>query len=151
MAHWNNILLCVDSSTNSDRAVEYLTQLGDVLSEATFCILHIYPEPPPNFLQKGGILNDYIRKREQRGINLINKARLRLIQRGFSEARISSVVSMAEGMTISQRVLEIRKQGGFGTVIVGKRGISKAEEFLFGSVSNALARQSKEFTVWIVG
>lgn len=151
MALWNNILLCIDSSANSDRAVEYLTQLGNALSEATFCILHIYPEPPPNYIIKGGTLKDYTQKRELRGINLISRARTRLLEAGFSEAKISSVVSMAEGMTISQRVLQIRKQGEFGTVIVGKRGISKAEEFIFGSVSNALARQSKEFTVWIVG
>ena len=40
---------------------------------------------------------------------------------------------------------------GFGTVVTGKRGVSKAEEFLFGSISNALARHARDFTAWIVG
>jgi nucleotide-binding universal stress UspA family protein len=58
---------------------------------------------------------------------------------------------MAEGRTISEVVLEVQAEGDFGTVVTGKRGVSKAEEFLFGSISNALARHSKNFTSWIVG
>lgn len=58
---------------------------------------------------------------------------------------------MAEGKTISQVVLEVQAEGSFGTVVTGKRGVSKAEKFLFGSISNALARHSKDFTSWIVG
>ncbi len=58
---------------------------------------------------------------------------------------------MAEGGTISEMVLAVQAKGNYGTVVAGKRGVSKAEEFLFGSISNALARHSKDFTAWIVG
>ncbi len=58
---------------------------------------------------------------------------------------------MAEGRTISDTLLEVRQKGNFGTVVTGKRGVSKAEEFLFGSISNTLARHCNDFTSWIVG
>jgi hypothetical protein len=34
---------------------------------------------------------------------------------------------------------------------VGKRGISKAEEFLFGSISNALIHNGRDIAVWVIG
>jgi nucleotide-binding universal stress UspA family protein len=41
--------------------------------------------------------------------------------------------------------------GGYGTIVVGRRGISKAEQFLFGSVSNKIVQNAKDCTVWVVG
>jgi len=42
------------------------------------------------------------------------------------------------------------KEGGFGTVALGRRGVSKAEEFLFGSVSSKIIHSVKGCTVWVV-
>lgn len=151
MQPWDNILLCVDSSQNSDRAVEYVARFVSNLPEVRICLLHVYPAPPPDYFTKNGTLDSYTARREQRGIKLLHRAEQTLVAAGVSAGCISKVVSMAEKRSISQQVLEIRKQGNCGTVVTGKRGISKAEEFLFGSISNALARQSKDFTTWIVG
>lgn len=151
MTPWDNILICVDSSQNSDRAVEYVGRFVRYLKEVKICLLHVYPLPPPDYFVKGGTVESYTQSREQRGIKLLKRAATTLVAQGVSETCISKVVSMAEGRSISQQVLEIRRNGNCGTVVTGKRGISKAEEFLFGSISNALARQSKDFTTWIVG
>lgn len=35
-------------------------------------------------------------------------------------------------------------------MVIGRRGVSKAEEFLFGSVSNKLVYHAKAHTVWVV-
>jgi len=58
---------------------------------------------------------------------------------------------MAEGKTISQAIIDEQKSGGFGTVILGKRGLSKAEEFLFGSISSALLHKTRDCAVIAVG
>ena len=81
----------------------------------------------------------------------LQEATIVLEDMGINGRDISQKICMAEGRTISQMVLDIRKEGQFGTVVTGKRGVSKAEEFLFGSISNALARHSRDFTAWIVG
>ena len=51
---------------------------------------------------------------------------------------------------MAQDILEVLKDGGFGTVVIGRRGVSKAEEFLFGSVSNKIIHSVKDCTVWVV-
>jgi nucleotide-binding universal stress UspA family protein len=151
MMPWDNILLCVDSSQNSDRAVQYVARFVSHLPEVKICLLHVYPAPPPDYFTKNGSLEGYTARREQRGVKLLKRAEEILVGAGVDGTCISKVVAMAEGRSISQQVLAIRRQGNCGTVVTGKRGISKAEEFLFGSISNALARQSKDFTTWIVG
>ena len=44
-----------------------------------------------------------------------------------------------------------QEQEGYGTIVVGKRGIPKAEEFLFGSISSALIHTGKDIAVWVIG
>lgn len=54
------------------------------------------------------------------------------------------------GTSIAQEILAVLKEERFGTVVVGRRGVSKAEEFLFGSVSNKIIHHAKDCTVWVV-
>ncbi|SHO48424.1 universal stress protein [Desulfopila aestuarii] len=151
MKNWQKILLAVDGSPTSERAVRYVCNIAPLMREAEVCILNVYPEPPPDYYTQGGRLDNYKAMREARAKEMLDEAVTQLLAAGVPESRISRRVEMAEGRTISEVVLEARAEGDFGTVVAGKRGVSKAEEFLFGSISNALARHSKNFTSWIVG
>lgn len=151
MDNWQRFLIAIDKSETSMRAVRYVGHMAVGLAEKHICLLHVYPEPPPDFYTKGGRLDRYQMLREERADLFLQEAAIILEEMGISGHDISQKVCMAEGRTISQMVLDIRKEGDFGTVATGKRGVSKAEEFLFGSISNALARHSRDFTAWIVG
>lgn len=151
MIGWEKILVAVDGSETSERAVRYVSKIAPLIENVQVCLLHVYPEPPPDYYTKGGRLDAYRRKRDKVAKMMLKEAAIVLKGAGLPSSSITSRYSMAEGKTISQVVLETQAEGGFGTVVAGKRGVSKAEEFLFGSISNALARHSKHFTSWIVG
>ena len=151
MKNWNRFLIAVEKSDTSLRAVRYVGYMAAGLADLHVCLLHVYPEPPPDFYVQGGMLDRYQMLREERAELFLLEALNVLEAAGISGRNISQRICMAEGRTISQMVLEIQKEGQFGTVVTGKRGVSKAEEFLFGSISNALARHSRDFTAWIVG
>lgn len=151
MKNWNRFLVAVDKSETSLRAVRYVGYMVAGLADAHICLLHVYPEPPPDFYNQGGKLDRYQMLREERAEHFLLESLVILEAAGISGRKISQRVCMAEGKTISQMVLDIQREGQFGTVATGKRGVSKAEEFLFGSISNALARHSRNFTAWIVG
>ena len=74
-----------------------------------------------------------------------------LVEAGIRLDSISRAAHLAVGKTISQMVLDVQREGDFGTVVVGKRGVSKAEEFLFGSISNALIHNGRDIAVWVIG
>ena len=151
MGKWYKILVAVDAMESSMTAVHYVGKVAGGIHGVSISLLHVYPEPPPDFYVKGGILEHYQDKRTSRAERVFHHCTEILISAGIDKKAICSTIQMAEGKTISETLLEVCRKGDFGTVVTGKRGVSKAEEFLFGSISNALARHCQDFTAWIVG
>jgi len=96
-------------------------------------------------------LSAYKEEQDAKAERVFDKAMALLTEAGVSQEQVSTDNRFAEGKTISEELLAVRSEGDFGTVVVGKRGVSRTEEFLFGSISNALAQHSVNFTTWIVG
>ena len=151
MAQWEKILIAVDEGQTSLRALRYVGRMTASMADISICLLHIYPEPPPDFYPNGGVLEVYRAERENKAETIFAKGEKVLLESGLPPEAIHRAIHPAGGKTISQMVLDVQREGNFGTVVVGKRGVSKAEEFLFGSISNALARYSSRFTTWVVG
>lgn len=145
------ILIAVENIDATMQAVRYVGAMVGSLPETHITLLHVYPEPPPPFYQQGGLLPDYQHQKEEESEKIFNDAQAILTESGVDPEFIDRRNYMAEGKTISRMILDIQQEGEFGTVVVGKRGVSKAEQFLFGSISNALVNSSGHFTVWVVG
>jgi hypothetical protein len=45
MADWNNILIAVDETESSLRAVKYVRQVTRNVQTVSICLLHVYSEP----------------------------------------------------------------------------------------------------------
>lgn len=151
MKDWDRILIAVDKTATAMNAVKYVGTIIGTLKPPQISLLYVYPEPPPNFYQTGGLLPDYEKEKKELADQIFNESRIILKECGIDPENIHAVTRMASGETISQTILDVQKEEGYGTVVVGKRGVSKAEEFLFGSISNALVHSSGSFAVWVVG
>ena len=57
---------------------------------------------------------------------------------------ITGVVSRAGA------IVDEARHGGYGTVVIGRRGISKVEEFFMGRVSSKVINLAKDLSVWVV-
>ena len=150
MADWHKILVAVDGSSLSERVLDYVGEVVGSIDRAKICLLHVYPEPPPYYFTEKHTLQEYQQEKEAAARQVFNRAGQVLAGHAIAAARITTTCLMATGKTFSKTILQVQKDGEFGTVVLGKRGISKAEEFLFGSVSNAVIRESHDFTVWVV-
>lgn len=150
MAAGKKILVAVNDGETSMKAVRYV---GEMLGRTDFkiCLLHVAPEPPPYYYLEGKTLDDYLKGKEALAAAIFEQARQELATFGIAGEMVASQMQIAEpAETISQSIVRVRQEGGFGTVVVGKRGVSKTEEFLFGSISNAIAQKCSGFAVWIV-
>ncbi|MBE9535512.1 MAG: universal stress protein, partial [Proteobacteria bacterium] len=47
-------------------------------------------------------------------------------------------------------IIQYALKGEYGTIVVGRRGLSEVEEFPMGRVSNKIIHMSKELAVWVV-
>ncbi len=50
----------------------------------------------------------------------------------------------------SDAIVKEAEDGGYGTIIVGRRGLSKIEAFFMGRVGHKVVYGGKKFTVWVV-
>lgn len=151
MGEWKKILVAVDGTDTARRALRYLATMVGSVAGVEICLLHIAPEPPPYYYLEGHSLKEYALAKNAAAAVIFAEAREILSELGLSGGAVSCQNYLtASGESISDGILAVQKQGGYGTVVVGKRGVSKAEEFLFGSISNAVV-QKCDFTVWVVG
>ncbi len=151
MSDWKRMIIAIDDSPRSINAVKYVGSIAGHLADIGLCLLHIYPEPPPGYYQSGASLDDYQDEQEERAKMLFGQSKKILQDHGVSPHAITSRCRMAGGQSISEAILELQTKEDYGTVVVGKRGISKAEEFLFGSISNALIHNGRDIAVWVIG
>jgi nucleotide-binding universal stress UspA family protein len=151
MSDWKRIIIAIDESPRSINAVEYVGSIAGHLDGVHLCLLHIYPEPPPGYYQTGATLDDYKNEQEERAKMLFGQAKKILQGHGVAPHAIASRCQIAGGLSISAAILELQTKEEYGTIVVGKRGISKAEEFLFGSISNALIHNGRDIAVWVIG
>jgi nucleotide-binding universal stress UspA family protein len=150
MNDWKKILIGVDNTPTSNQGVEYVARIAGGLPGVRMCLLHVYPEPPPDYYSGGGTLDSYRRDKEKKAEQLMKECDGILQQAGVNGKSISHEIRMADQKTISETILTCQQEGGYGTLVVGRRGVSKAEEFLFGSISSALIHHAKQCTVWVV-
>ncbi len=143
------ILLAFDSSEGSKKAVDYVgTMLGGSNSDVTL----LYAIRDINILLKSlspSEQEEFIRE-GQVGIKpVFDEAKNSLINAGFDSDRVTTRL-VTEVSSRAGAIIEEAKRGGYGTIVVGRWGLSKVEEFFMGRVSNKIVHMAKEMAVWVV-
>ncbi|MBU0729429.1 MAG: universal stress protein [Proteobacteria bacterium] len=150
MNDWGKILVAIDETPASERALRYLGKFAGRIGSSEVCLLHIYPEPEQGLLKDGQSAADYQKGKRSIARKILQKGATLLEGCSVSPEKISRECRMASGKTISQIILQVQEEGGFGTVVVGKRKVSRSDDFLFGSILKSLVHQGESFTLWVV-
>lgn len=79
----------------------------------------------------------------------IEEAKRKLVSAGLNSANIYGRV-LTEKPSRAGSIIAEAKAGGFGTIIVGRRGLSAVEEFFVGRVSRKVLHMAKKMAVWVV-
>lgn len=147
----NKILIAIDLSENSLKAVEYVGAMASCCSAVRITLLHIIKEPSPDIMPDENHRRSYVERVRSEVLGLMEQAAQRLKSHGIAENHIQLKIQICKRpVSVSELILHEQKSGAYGTVVVGRRGVSKREEFLFGSVSNSVMREAKHCTVWVV-
>ena len=145
-----HILLSLDESENSRRALVYTADIlgGSPGFRAT--LLHIIPEPPEDYFENDKEKNEWFEKESSRAENFLNTCKNLLLDSGFENSQIETLVEIRKCITVADCIMEVQKRLDCCTIIVGRRGISKKEEFIFGSTSSKLLHSQKNCAIWVV-
>jgi nucleotide-binding universal stress UspA family protein len=145
-----NILISVDESENASRAVDYVAQLLGGLEDFRITLLHVIPEPEEDYFRTEEEKERWLEQYREKMDNRMENYRRRLIDAGFAEDRVKVRITMRFCPSMAKCILQERDQLEYSTIVVGRQGLSRSEEFLFGSISSKIVNHARDCTVWVV-
>jgi len=146
------VLLGLDPSQGAMRAVDHVGEiLGETKTEVT--LLNVLRSPSllqPDIEELSPDKQKEIYDQAKEEIDpVFEKATKALKKSGFSQERIST--NLITGVSSrAGTIVEEAKRKGCGTIAIGRRGISKVEEFFMGRVSNKVINIARDQAVWVV-
>ncbi len=142
------ILVAMDSSENAMLAVDYLAStLGGFDFKITlFHVIRGTQELEFPFLFSS---KESVDAAMQEIESVFDSAKRRLTDAGFGPDQITSRVVVNVRSRAGAIVKEAR-EGDYGTIVLGRRGLSRVQEFFMGRVSNKVINTIRNRAVWVV-
>ena len=147
----NKFIIAFDGSKGSMRSVSTVaTILNNAISEIMICHvirsigiekLTLSETPLPEF--------DWAELCVKKIEPAIEEAKRRFVSAGLDSEKIYGKI-LTEKPSRAGGIIAEAKAGGFGTIVVGRRGLSAVEEFFIGRVSRKVLHMAKKMAVWIV-
>jgi nucleotide-binding universal stress UspA family protein len=145
-----HVLIALDESENAKRALLYAADFLGGVPGFRATLLNIIPEPSEDYFDSDKDRQTWMEDQRLKAEEMLDKYRMVLIQSGFGKDKVEGLVDIRNCPSIAECILDHQKRLGCCTVIVGRRGISKKEEFIFGSTSNKILHAGKNCAVWVI-
>jgi hypothetical protein len=167
MPNAKNMLIAVDDSEASYRAVTYVGSIVGGREDCRVCLLHALPPLPRELLEFGGSSNPEqeakeeacIKAEQARWIETVTQTTEPIFTRAkriLQEAHVpahaveTQIVDTVNTQDLIQDILETAQTGNFGTVVVGRESLHGFKALFTSHVGAALIRQAHGLTVWVV-
>ena len=146
-------LIAVDSSENALRAVDhagFMLSGTDCKATIFYTMRHLRRFVPLEALEEAPDLEEFWKNKAGQEIApYMKKAKKILLDAGLSEDQIATKV-IDGSRSAADDILKEARKNGFGTIVLGRRGVSKIKELFMGSVTSKVLLNSSGLTVWIV-
>jgi nucleotide-binding universal stress UspA family protein len=162
-----SLLVMIDESSASERAVSYVAQIIGGRQGFRVCLAHALPELPASLIEHGGAENpaaekkldselraeqkDWVAAAKKKAEPILSGARAVLRNAGLTASSIEERFSFpAEGRARGDDILELAKESKCDTVVVGSESPSLPKRLLGDDPVDELIRRGKGFTIWVV-
>jgi nucleotide-binding universal stress UspA family protein len=145
-----NILIAVDDSENSARAVAYTGRILAGGRDYKMILLHIIPEPEEDFFPSRRDQQRWLARYREKMAVLLEDYRKVLTAHGFAAEDVKVELKLRSCLSLAECILKEGQSSGCDTIVVGRQGLSRSEEFLFGSISSKIVTHGDRCTVWVV-
>ncbi len=155
------MLIAIDDSRNAMKAVEYVAAQCRGTQDLQIGLVHVLPNLPAIFWDEGHILSDNEKEERKRVVDkwlddrrtkmepVFKKAADVLKEAGIAAGQIQTK-SISDSTDVAESILEEARDGGYQTIVVGRRGVSEGKRLLLGSVTSKIITQGSGLAVTIV-
>jgi nucleotide-binding universal stress UspA family protein len=161
------LLVVVDESKTSKRAVSYVAQIVGRRKGFKVCLAHPQDEIPASLVGYGGARNPdeeekldgqmhaeqkhWIFASQEKVQPTLNRARAVLRKGGLAAAAIEEQFCYpANGRARDDEILELAREHKCHTVVVGRESLSWLRKLMGSDPIEELLRRGKGFTIWVV-
>ncbi len=145
-----HILIAVDDSENARHAILYVADFLAGFPGFRVTLLNVITEPIDEYFANDEERRVWVEESRRAAKELLaNYSRL-LVSSGFDEKKVQTEIVVNNRRSIAECILEQQKRLNCCTVVMGRRGISTKEEFIFGSTSNKILHARKSCAVWVI-
>lgn len=159
------ILIAVDDSEQSIRAVHYVGSLLRETRDASVTLFHVLNPMPRELMEHGGSedpevedhLGQQLRKEQEEWVRaegaieypILLRALERLGQTGFPIDRVT--LKFGHERDIADTIVDEAKAGAYGTIVVTRQGVSGTKRLFSSGITDRLIRDLSGVAVWILG
>jgi nucleotide-binding universal stress UspA family protein len=135
----SKILVGVDGSQPSKKALEYASNLASKYDSELYILLHTTEEFGDSVhVQRWEQHHSYVNEVRRRSKILLNECESRAKELG-----VTKIYTIEKEGNAAEKILEIANNKDVNTIVIGSRGLSTAKEFLLGSVSHKITHHAK--------
>jgi nucleotide-binding universal stress UspA family protein len=143
-------LVPVDNSPCSQRAVTYTGALLCCMEGVEIYLLYVVAGPDEDTIPPEQDRTHWVENHMRIGRTVVEEAKQMLLRAGVTERAVHCRVRHTVKDSVAACILNEQKRVSAGTIVIGRRGVSKTEEFLFGSTSNTIVHAAVDCAVWVV-
>jgi nucleotide-binding universal stress UspA family protein len=92
---------------------------------------------------------ELLREAEKAAATFMHEAVDTLERAGYNRDRISTTIRSGAASR-AKAIIEEARNSGCGSILIGRRGLSRVEEFFMGRVSRKVLQLAKWNAVWVV-
>lgn len=145
-----HILIAVDASENSKRAVLFVGDFFGCYPAIRVTILNIIFKPADGFFKSDKEYDEWLAGQQSASEEKLADYRRMLVESGFPAEKVEVKIKVMQGASVASCIIQELEKMKCCTVVIGRRGISKKEEFIFGSTSNRILHDAKKCAVMVI-
>lgn len=142
-----SILIAYNDSSSSRSAVDGLIRIASCPEQSDITLLHIFRKPTGSEDLMG---KKYMADAPARVKHALEQAREKLVDAGFLPSLVRIEFVETTYPTVADGIIDQFNKGAYNMVVLGRKKMSKAEEFVLGDPSIKLVRALDHTAVMVV-
>ena len=142
-----SILVAVNDSLSSRAAVDFLASMPMGSEDCRITLVHILRKPSASEELMG---KKFTEEQPKRFLAILERAKNKLIENGFKAEHIEIEIISEAYPTVADGIIDQCRKRNCTMVVLGRKRMSKAEEFVMGDVCVKLVRGLEKAAVLVV-
>lgn len=141
---YQKVLVPVDGSLSSMRAVDTARQLVEEGSAKEVTLLHVTLNPRDIILVEGFYTRLDFPQFQEELMEKVNEVAKQILDKSLERMGLGvAAVTRLENGPAAETICEVAEKGHFDLIIIGHRGLNRLQRFLLGSVSGKVTSHAR--------